>query len=111
MREGGAVPDAARDRALRARAARPAPSRSASRFWDYGTGHAFQELRSAVQPGSLDSEAGIHAMAFDHSGARLVTCEADKTIKVWREDAGASPETHPVDMDAWTAHVRAHKRY
>lgn len=35
-----------------------------------------------MQPGSLDSEAGIFKMCFDHSGSRLITCEADKTIKV-----------------------------
>ena len=39
-------------------------------------------LQAAVQPGSLDSEAGIFQMKFDQSGSRLITCEADKTIKV-----------------------------
>ncbi len=43
--------------------------------------------------------------------SRLITCEADKTIKVWKEDAEATPESHPVDMAAWTAHVRQHKLY
>ena len=37
-----------------------------------------------MQPGSLDSEAGIFKMCFDHSGSRLITCEADETIKVMR---------------------------
>jgi pleiotropic regulator 1 len=64
-----------------------------------------------VQPGSLDSEAGIYAMTFDQTGTRLITCEADKTIKVWREDPDASPETHPVDMKGWTEHCRAYKRF
>ena len=104
------------------------------RFWDYETGYAFQEVASKVQPGSLDSEAGIYAATFDASGrrvacveaiifiapslcpslllcSRLITCEADKTIKIWKEDASATPESHPVDMKAWTDHVRAHKRY
>lgn len=27
---------------------------------------------------------------------RLLTGEADKTIKIWREDPAATPETHPV---------------
>ena len=80
------------------------------RFWDYHTGYAFQDERTIVQPGSLESEAGIFAAAFDVSGSRLLTVEADKTIKVWREDADASPESHPVDMAAWEAHVRAHRR-
>ena len=39
-------------------------------------------IKAAVQPGSLDSEAGIFQMKFDQSGSRLITCEADKTIKV-----------------------------
>lgn len=39
-----------------------------------------------MQPGSMDSEAGVFAMAFDHSGTRLITAEADKTIKLYRED-------------------------
>jgi hypothetical protein len=36
--------------------------------------------------GSLDSEAGIFGMAFDKSYSRLITAEADKTIKMYRED-------------------------
>lgn len=46
--------------------------------------------------GSLDSEAGIYALSYDQSGSRLITCEADKTIKFWKEDENATPETHPV---------------
>jgi len=65
-------------------------------FWDWKTGYQFQSLQSQVQPGSLDSEAGIYAMAFDKTGSRLITCEADKTIKIWREDDEATEETHPV---------------
>lgn len=34
----------------------------------------------------MDSEAGVFAMTFDHSGTRLITAEADKTIKLYRED-------------------------
>ena len=41
----------------------------------------------------------------------MLTAEADKTIKVWREDLDASPETHPIDMEGWTAYVREHKKY
>jgi WD40 repeat protein len=58
-------------------------------FWDYDTGHAFQKLTSGVQPGSLDAEAGIFASSFDNSGSRLITGEADKSIKIWREVGGA----------------------
>jgi pleiotropic regulator 1 len=48
--------------------------------------------------GSLESEACIYAMSYDMSGSRLVTCEADKTIKMWKEDLTATPETHPINF-------------
>lgn len=51
-----------------------------------------------VISGSLDSEAGIYALSYDMTGSRLVTCEADKTIKMWKEDENATPETHPVNF-------------
>ena len=37
-------------------------------FWDWKTGYNFQRFQAPVQPGSLDSEAGIFQMKFDHSG-------------------------------------------
>ena len=46
-------------------------------------------MQTAVQPGSMDSEAGIFAMKFDKSGSRLFTCETDKTIKIYKEDDSA----------------------
>ena len=55
-------------------------------FWDWKSGHQFQRLDSLVQPGSLDSEAGIFCAEFDKTGLRLITGEADKTIKIWKED-------------------------
>eukprot|EP01123_Difflugia_compressa_P015416 TRINITY_DN8633_c0_g1_i1.p1 TRINITY_DN8633_c0_g1~~TRINITY_DN8633_c0_g1_i1.p1 ORF type:complete len:258 (-),score=30.63 TRINITY_DN8633_c0_g1_i1:210-872(-) len=66
-------------------------------MWDWNTGYPFQRLYTQVQPGSLDSEAGIFASSFDLSGSRFITCEADKTIKVWWEDQDATTESHPVD--------------
>ena len=39
-----------------------------------------------MQPGSMDNESGIFAMTFDQSGSRLITTEADKTIKIYKED-------------------------
>ena len=36
-------------------------------FWDWRTGYNFQRLQAPVQPGSLDSEAGIFQMTFDQS--------------------------------------------
>lgn len=55
-------------------------------FWDWKTGYNFQRFQATVQPGSLDSEAGIFAMTFDQSQSRLITCEADKTVKIYKED-------------------------
>jgi len=66
-------------------------------FWDYRTGYRFQQMDTIVQPGSLDSEAGIYAMQFDKSGSRLITCEADKTIKMYKEDPNSTEETDPVE--------------
>ena len=34
----------------------------------------------------MDSEAGIFSLTFDRSGTRLITTEADKTIKMYKED-------------------------
>ena len=67
-------------------------------FWDWKSGNSFQRDSAIVQPGSLESEAGIFAMSFDQTGTRLVTCEADKTIKFFKEDPEATPETHPIDF-------------
>ncbi|KAF0452760.1 WD40 repeat-like protein [Gigaspora margarita] len=66
-------------------------------FWDWKSGYKFQSMETTVQPGSLESEAGIFACTFDRTGLRLITCEADKTIKIWKEDPNATPETHPID--------------
>uniref|UniRef100_A0A1D1ZQN8 Uncharacterized protein n=1 Tax=Auxenochlorella protothecoides TaxID=3075 RepID=A0A1D1ZQN8_AUXPR len=67
-------------------------------FWDWKSGNAFQQQETVAQPGSLESEQGIYAMAFDKTGSRLVTCEADKTVKMWKEDFTATPESHPVNF-------------
>ena len=58
-------------------------------FWDWKTGYNFQRVQAAAQPGSIDSEAGIFALLFDKSGSRLITAEADKTIKIYKEDDSA----------------------
>lgn len=65
-------------------------------FWDWKTGHRFQSLDTTAQPGSLDAEAGIMSSTYDRTGLRLITGEADKTIKIWKEDENATPETHPL---------------
>ena len=45
----------------------------------------------------MDSEAGIFSMTFDGSGSRLITTDADKTIKIFKEDDTAvSLEHNPI---------------
>ncbi|KAJ1557228.1 Pleiotropic regulator 1 [Nowakowskiella sp. JEL0078] len=66
-------------------------------FWDWKSGYNFQRAETKIQPGSLDSECGIFCSTFDMSGSRLITGEADKTVKMWKEDENATPETHPID--------------
>ncbi|KHN79473.1 Pleiotropic regulator 1 [Toxocara canis] len=77
-------------------------------FWDWKSGFCFQKEQSKAQPGSIDSEAGIFAMAFDQSGSRLITGEADKTIKMYREDETATEETHPV---IWRPEILKRRAY
>jgi pleiotropic regulator 1 len=77
-------------------------------MWDWTSGYNFQKLQATVQPGSLDSEAGIYAVQFDMSGSRLITAEADKTIKIYKEDESASEETHPV---LWKKSLNTKKTY
>eukprot|EP00980_Cylindrotheca_fusiformis_P011097 scaffold2553_cov138-Cylindrotheca_fusiformis.AAC.5 len=70
-------------------------------FWDYKTGYNFQSSASIVQPGSLDAENAIFAAEFDGTGTRLITAEADKSVKIWKQDDEASEVTHPIDMVGW----------
>ncbi|XP_018798536.1 PREDICTED: pleiotropic regulator 1 [Bactrocera latifrons] len=77
-------------------------------FWDWRTGYNFQRFQAPVQPGSMDSEAGIFAMCFDQSGSRLITAEADKTIKIYKEDNEASEETHPVN---WRPEILKRRKF
>lgn len=77
-------------------------------MWDWLTGYNFQRIQSAAQPGSIDSEMGIFAMTFDQSGSRLLTCEADKSIKIYKEDENATEETHPVN---WKPDILKRKRF
>lgn len=39
-------------------------------MWDWRSGNVFQQSDSIVQPGSLDSEAGIYDCCYDMSGSR-----------------------------------------
>ncbi|KAF4509719.1 hypothetical protein G6O67_003861 [Ophiocordyceps sinensis] len=75
-------------------------------FWDWKSGHRFQALDTTAQPGSLDAESGIMSSTFDRSGLRLICGEADKTIKIWKQDEKASAESHPVQ---WTPSLSRRK--
>lgn len=77
-------------------------------FWDWRTGYNFQRFQSSVQPGSMDSEAGIFSMIFDQSGSRLITTEADKTIKIYKEDDEATEASYPVN---WKPDVIKRRKY
>ncbi|XP_034253614.1 pleiotropic regulator 1 [Thrips palmi] len=76
--------------------------------WDWRTGYNFQRLQAPVQPGSMDNESGIFAMSYDQSGSRLITCEADKTIKIYKEDDTATEETHPIN---WRPEILKRRKY
>ena len=65
-------------------------------FFDWKSGHNFQQIQTQVQPGSLSCEAGIYDIKFDRSSLRMITAECDKTIKIYKEDEEATPETHPI---------------
>jgi pleiotropic regulator 1 len=80
-------------------------------FWDYETGYCFQKTNTIVQPGSLDAEAGIYAASFDLSGSRLITCEADKSLKIWKENSEATEESHPINYKNWSKDYLSLRRY
>ena len=40
--------------------------------------------------------------------SRLITCEADKTIKIYKEDDSATEESHPVN---WKPDILKRRRY
>lgn len=69
-------------------------------FWDWASGYHFQQIEGIPQPGSLSSENGIFALAFDRSQSRLITGECDKTVKIYKEDPDATPQTHPIKWQA-----------
>ncbi|WKY10599.1 hypothetical protein Q1695_002731 [Nippostrongylus brasiliensis] len=77
-------------------------------FWDWRSGFCFQKIQTKAQPGSIDSEAGIYAMCYDRTGLRLITAEADKTIKMYKEDEEATEESHPI---VWRPEIVKKKAY
>ncbi|KAJ6259487.1 Beta-TrCP [Drechslerella dactyloides] len=66
-------------------------------FYDWKSGYKFQGLETTAQPGSLEAEQGVFTSIYDKTGLRLITGEADKTIKIWKQDEDATEETHPID--------------
>lgn len=75
-------------------------------FYDWKSGHKYQTLDTQAQPGSLESETGIFCSGFDRTGLRLITGEADKTIKVWKQDERATEANTPLE---WTPSLRRKK--
>uniref|UniRef100_A0AC35EY31 Pleiotropic regulator 1 n=1 Tax=Panagrolaimus sp. PS1159 TaxID=55785 RepID=A0AC35EY31_9BILA len=77
-------------------------------LFDWKSRFCFQKLHEAAQPGSIDSERGIFALTFDKSGTRLISAEADKSIKLFKEDPDATEETHPI---LWRPEILRKQRY
>lgn len=77
-------------------------------FWDWQTGYNFQRIQSKAQSGSIESECGIFALSFDLSSSRLISGDADKTIKIYKEDDLATEETHPIK---WEPDILKRKRF
>lgn len=75
---------------------------------DWKSGYRYQAMDTIAQPGSLDAENGVFCSTFDHSGLRLICGEADKTIKIWKPDDDATPQTHPID---WKPTPLQRRRY
>jgi pleiotropic regulator 1 len=53
-------------------------------FLDWDSHSLFQSTRTKSLPGAVEGERGILSAAFDISGTRLITTEADKTVKIWK---------------------------
>lgn len=83
-------------------------------LYDYKTGYNFQQIQSKVQPGSLqEAENAVLTSAFDLTGSRLITGEADKSIKIYKQDDNASEITDPINTKEWRKHyiAQAKERY
>jgi pleiotropic regulator 1 len=78
-------------------------------FWDWRSGHKFQSYQCIPQPGSMSAENGIFDLKLDQSGSRLITAECDKTVKIYREDPNATPDSHPLNYKA--PKVNSESRY
>merc|ERR1719341_339315 len=69
-------------------------------FWDWRSGFKYQTHEAIPQPGSMSAENGIFDVKLDMSASRLITAECDKTVKIYREDPDATPESHPIQWQA-----------
>lgn len=59
-------------------------------FWGWDAAAALQTIQTAAQPESLAVEADVFATECAVNGSRLLTAEADKTIKMWNAVDGAT---------------------
>ena len=55
-------------------------------FWSFEKGEQICRDVPKLQPGSLEAENAVLGCGFDRSGSRAVTCHADKTVRMWKED-------------------------
>ncbi|EHM99931.1 Prp46p [Saccharomyces cerevisiae x Saccharomyces kudriavzevii VIN7] len=77
-------------------------------FYDYKSGHKYQSLATREMVGSLESERSVLCSTFDKTGLRLITGEADKSIKIWKQDETATRESDPGLV--WNPNIRT-KRF
>ena len=54
------------------------------KFWDWKSAKLVQTLPIKTLPGSLESESGVQALAFDITGERIIACVGDKTIQMFK---------------------------
>lgn len=57
------------------------------RIYDWESGDMVQEIKTINQPGSLEAENSIYDVKFDLSATRLISCECDKSVKVWEQES------------------------
>lgn len=77
-------------------------------FFDWRTGYNYQRQTPKVQPGSMDSEAGIFSMTFDGTGTRLILGAADKTIQMYKQDEEATEEMYPIN---WRPEILKRRKF
>ena len=62
----------------------------------HGVSDLFVRHHVAVVYLEINFVHDIFDIKFDRSSLRMITAECDKSIKIWKEDETATPETHPV---------------